>query len=74
MCSSDLNMIEAPNMVTTDSRKELENLLERDARKIIITTIFKFKEAEGVLNERENIIVLVDEAHQIGRASCRERV
>ena len=39
-------------------------MLRQDTRKIIITTIFKFAEAEGVLNERENIIALVDEAHR----------
>ena len=33
-------------------------------RKIIITTIFKFGEADGVLNFRQNIIALVDEAHR----------
>ncbi|MBM3315705.1 HsdR family type I site-specific deoxyribonuclease, partial [candidate division WOR-3 bacterium] len=36
----------------------------QDARKVIITTIYKFGEAEGVLNSRDNIIVLVDEAHR----------
>lgn len=33
-------------------------------RKIIITTILKFAEAGGVLNERSNIIAMVDEAHR----------
>ena len=33
-------------------------------RKIIITTIFKFGEADGVLNDRSNIIAMVDEAHR----------
>ena len=65
-------MVDAPNMVTTDSRKELEKLLEQDARKIIITTILKFKEAEGVLNERDNIIVLVDEAHRTQKVNRTE--
>jgi type I restriction enzyme, R subunit len=46
------------------TREELETLLRQDTRKIIITTIFKFGEAGGVLNDRENIIVLVDEAHR----------
>lgn len=55
---------DAPNLVKADSRKELQDLLESDVRKIIITTIFKFGEAEGVLNDRSNIIVLVDEAHR----------
>ena len=36
----------------------------RTSRKVIITTIHKFGEADGVLNDRDNIIVLVDEAHR----------
>jgi type I restriction enzyme, R subunit len=31
---------------------------------VVITTIHKFAEAPGVLNDRDNIIVLVDEAHR----------
>lgn len=53
-----------PNLIKAESRDDLETLLKQDTRKIIITTIFKFGEAEGVLNDRENIIVLVDEAHR----------
>ncbi len=52
------------NMVRTESRKELAELLVKDARKVVITTIHKFAEAGGVLNDRDNIIVLVDEAHR----------
>jgi type I restriction enzyme R subunit len=52
------------NLVRTDSRKELEDLLAKDARKVIITTIHKFAEADGVLNNGNNIIVMVDEAHR----------
>ena len=52
------------NLVRTDSRKELSELLATDVRKVIITTIHKFAEAEGVLNDRDNIIVMVDEAHR----------
>ncbi len=55
---------DAPNLVKAESRMALQDLLEKDVRKIIITTIFKFGEAEGVLNARDNIIVLVDEAHR----------
>ncbi len=55
---------DVPNLVKGESRKGLMQLLEQDARKIIITTIFRFGEAEGVLNERGNIIALVDEAHR----------
>lgn len=53
-----------PNLVRTESRKELQDLLAKDVRKVIITTIHKFAEAEGVLNDRSNIIVMVDEAHR----------
>lgn len=55
---------DTPNLVKADSRDELGRLLSADVRKIIITTIFKFGEAEGVLNGRDNIIVLADEAHR----------
>jgi type I restriction enzyme R subunit len=53
-----------PNLEKADSRDKLRQLLAQDVRKIIITTIFKFGEADGVLNDRGNIIVLVDEAHR----------
>lgn len=52
------------NLVRTESRKELEDLLAKDVRKVVITTIHKFAEADGVLNGRDNIIVMVDEAHR----------
>jgi len=55
---------DAPNLVKAESRKDLQDLLGRDVRKIIITTIHKFGEADGELNDRDNIIVLVDEAHR----------
>jgi len=58
------NASEIKNVITTDSREELRTLLKEDSRKIIITMIHKFGEAEGVLNDRKNIIALVDEAHR----------
>ena len=39
-------------------------MLERDTRKIIISMIHKFRDAKPNMNERENIILLVDEAHR----------
>jgi type I restriction enzyme R subunit len=62
--SSTFHAADAPNLVKGDSRAELQRLLKQDSRKIIITTIFKFAEAGGVLNDRSNIIVMVDEAHR----------
>jgi len=62
--SGTFNAAEIPNTVTTEDRDELRRLLAQDTRKIIITTIYKFRESGGVLNDRRNIIVLVDEAHR----------
>jgi type I restriction enzyme R subunit len=55
---------DVPNTVAAQTREELQTLLAHDSRKVIITTIHKFAEAGGVLNERGNIVVLVDEAHR----------
>ena len=55
---------DAANLVKAESRKDLEETLSKDSRKIIISTIHKFGDVEGVLNARSNIIVLVDEAHR----------
>ncbi|MDP8299191.1 MAG: type I restriction endonuclease subunit R [Candidatus Tantalella remota] len=62
--TATFNACDVPNIVATESRDELERLLKQDTRKILITTMHKFAEAEGVLNDRENIIALVDEAHR----------
>ncbi len=62
--SSTFYATDTPNLIKADKRKELGSLLEQDVRKIIITRIFTFGEADGVLNDRDNIIVLVDEAHR----------
>ncbi len=57
-----------PNLEKAETRDKLQQLLAQDVRKIIITTIFKFGEVPngkaGALNERSNIIALVDEAHR----------
>lgn len=58
------NDADVANTVTTDSISELQTLLERDTRKIIISMIHKFRDAKPNMNTRDNIIVLVDEAHR----------
>ena len=45
------------------TKEALQRMLAEDQRGIIVTTIFRFKGA-GFLNDRPNIIVLVDEAHR----------
>jgi type I restriction enzyme R subunit len=58
------NASDVRGLVSTDSRKELQTLLSQGARKTIITTIHKFGEADGVLDDRHNVIAMVDEAHR----------
>ncbi|MBX3151520.1 type I restriction endonuclease subunit R [Candidatus Obscuribacterales bacterium] len=62
--TASFNAADIPNLVGADSSQELERLLAADTRKIIITTIFKFGDISGKLNDRGNIIVMVDEAHR----------
>lgn len=62
--TSTFNAADVPNMVGVATRRELQELLGQDVRKVLITTIHKFGEAGGKLNERSNIIVMVDEAHR----------
>jgi len=58
------NAADISNVVTTENISELKTLLERDTRKIIISMIHKFRDAKPNMNTRDNIIVLVDEAHR----------
>ncbi|MCX5810231.1 MAG: type I restriction endonuclease subunit R [Proteobacteria bacterium] len=62
--TATFNAADVPNMVGCATRQELQTLLSQDVRKVLITTIHKFAEAGGRLNERSNIIVMVDEAHR----------
>jgi type I restriction enzyme R subunit len=62
--SGTFHASDVPGLVSTDSRAQLQDLLRQGARRIIITTIHKFGEASDVLDVRENIIVMVDEAHR----------
>ena len=62
--TATFNAADVPNMVGVATRKELQDLLGQDVRKVLITTIHKFGEAGGRLNDRSNIIVMVDEAHR----------
>ncbi len=62
--TATFNAADVPNTVPAATRADLEKLLRQDTRKVIITTIHRFGEAEGVLNIRQNVVVLVDEAHR----------
>ncbi len=47
--TATFNAADVPNMIGTDSRAELQRLLGRDVRKVIITTIHKFGEGPRCL-------------------------
>lgn len=50
--------------VQADSREQLKTLLDRAAGGVVFTTIQKFAEAQGVISERSNVVVMADEAHR----------
>jgi type I restriction enzyme R subunit len=62
--SGTFNAADIANVETTDNIRELQGMLERDTRKIIVSMIHKFRDAKPGMNTRDNIIVLVDEAHR----------
>jgi len=62
--SGTFNASDVPNVEATESIRELQTMLEQDTRKIIISMIHKFRDAKPNMNTRDNIIVLVDEAHR----------
>ncbi|MGI8751819.1 MAG: type I restriction endonuclease subunit R [Acidimicrobiales bacterium] len=61
---SEFASVGIPQMKVPETKEELRRLLRADdARGVIVTTIFRF-EGAGLLNDRGNIVVLVDEAHR----------
>lgn len=68
------------NLIKVQSCKKLGAHIEQDSRGILITTIFKFKDVEvddrnpNGLNDRDNIIVLVDEAHRTQEGGLGEKM
>ncbi len=62
--TGDFTRSEIENVDFAYTKEELKDFFEKDQRKILITTIFLFGKATQALNVRENIILLVDEAHR----------
>ncbi|MBF0381005.1 MAG: type I restriction endonuclease subunit R [Magnetococcales bacterium] len=72
--TATFNAADVPNMIGAANRGELQTLLAQDVRKVIITTIHKFGEADGVLNNSTNVIVMVDEAHRTQEGDLGRRM
>ena len=62
--TGDFTRAEIPNLDFAYTKEELKTFFLQDQRKILITTIFLFGDVKEALNLRENIILLVDEAHR----------
>ena len=50
--------------VQAENRDHLKKLLDRASGGVIFTTIYKFIESHGMINERSNVVVMADEAHR----------
>jgi len=72
--TATFNTSDIPNLQSAGSKDELESFFKGDMRKILITTIFKFGEVDGVLNPRDNIILMVDEAHRTQEGDLGEKM
>lgn len=53
-----------PNTTRANSIKDLKKKLLGDSREVIISTVFKFNEMKDILVHRDNVFVLIDEAHR----------
>lgn len=72
--TATFNASDIPNLQSATSKEELVAFFKGDMRKILITTIFKFGEVDGVLNQRDNIILMVDEAHRTQEGNLGEKM
>ena len=72
--TATFNASDIPNLTSATTKEELISFFRGDMRKILITTIFKFGEVTGELNLRDNIIVMVDEAHRTQEGDLGEKM
>lgn len=60
----NLNSVGIENVEIAKSKRHLQELLRNDRRGLIISMIHKFENIPEHINNRDNIFVLVDEAHR----------
>ena len=72
--TATFNASDIPNLASAACKEDLISFFKGDMRKILITTIFKFGEVDGVLNSRDNIILMVDEAHRTQEGDLGEKM
>lgn len=72
--TATFNASDIPNLESAATKEKLVEFFRGDMRKILITTIFKFGEVDCELNPRDNIIVMVDEAHRTQEGDLGEKM
>lgn len=72
--TATFNASDIPNLETISTKQGLIDFFSQDMRKIAITTIFRFGDVEEVLNQRDNIILMVDEAHRTQEGDLGEKM
>ena len=72
--TSTFNASDIPNLISATTKEELIRFFKQDIRKILITTIFRFGDVDQELNLRDNIIVMVDEAHRTQEGNLGEKM
>lgn len=72
--TATFNASDIPNLTSASTKEELMSFFRGDMMKILITTIFKFGEVDCELNLRDNIIVMVDEAHRTQEGDLGEKM
>jgi len=72
--TGDFTSADIPNLDSAGTKEELIKFFQHDTRKILITTIFRFGDVTETLNTRDNIIVMVDEAHRTQEGDLGEKM
>ena len=72
--TATFNASDIPNLTSATTKEELIRFFKQDTRKILITTIFRFGDVNQELNLRDNIIVMVDEAHRTQEGDLGEKM
>lgn len=72
--TGDFTSADIPNLDSAGTKEELIKFFQADIRKILITTIFRFGDVTETLNTRDNIIVMVDEAHRTQEGDLGEKM
>lgn len=72
--TADFMNADIPNLASAGSKEQLIDFFRQDQRKILITTIFKFGDVTECLSDRDNIILMVDEAHRTQEGDLGEKM